>query len=187
MVKIPKFFHEVLGEEQSVKELFLIGAFVLMIGAFVFYKGWSEWQYLSALAKWVVAFIYLDVSGGVIANFTSGTNAFYAQNKKARIVFIAIHVQPLLLSLAMGKAWILGLAISVATIVMAFALNHLRESELHKIYAGFAVGAGLVLVSFLSENLTFIENSIYLLYTFKVLYSFSVDHFERRAVDDYQV
>ena len=98
-VAVPKFFHDILGERTQVRDLLavVVGTGVITyllatIGLFelLFTKG-VTWQ--SAL----VFVLIVDIVAGAIANLTRGTNDFYRERPVNRLVFIAIHLQPLLI------------------------------------------------------------------------------------------
>lgn len=97
MVKIPSFFHELFGEKQRMVELVATILFAVMASTFIYLHYGCALAQLSILSQVIMIMLILDITGGAIANLTLGTDQFYAKNRKARLLFIAVHVQPLLI------------------------------------------------------------------------------------------
>lgn len=170
--KTPEFLFEVLGEKQSILEVSCTLAFALMGSWIIYFVADIE------LANWqtVVAYILIaDVLAGCIANFSFGTNEFYSKRPRNRIVFIAIHIHILLiawlLSEPMGTAWIVW----GFTIASAFLVNALNGKPIQNFIAANLMCYGIFLLVYLSLPVWFLMVSMF--FMIKVLFSFSVDHF----------
>ncbi|TCK92565.1 hypothetical protein EDC19_1713 [Natranaerovirga hydrolytica] len=74
MIKIPKFFHKILGEFQTKSSLVVIGLFVIISGFAIGVLGYNEWKEVSLVKQLVTWFLFLDISGGFVANLTKGTD-----------------------------------------------------------------------------------------------------------------
>lgn len=177
-ITIPKFFHELFGTEQTVIELLLVLIFTVGSIFTVGFLTHSEWSSLSLIRQIVLWFLYLDISGGIVANLTHGTNSHYAKSSKARWVFIAIHIQPLLLLIAYPERWTAAITIWAFTILSASLVNLLRKYDFQRTLAGFLVGVLSILFFTYSPFIALpnILKIIYSFYGFKVIYSFAVDH-----------
>ncbi|WP_058306148.1 hypothetical protein [Gracilibacillus massiliensis] len=184
MLKIPKFFHEILGEFQTKSSLVVIAVFVLISGFFTGILGYAEWKELSLIKQIVTWFLFLDISGGVIANLTKGTDIFYNRHSSNRWIFIAIHVQPIILSWSMEISFHYGIIICVYTLISAAILNLTRELSIHILLAGSFTGIGLLIVAYYSQAIPFFATTLFIFYIFKVLFSFSVFH-HRGEQNDY--
>lgn len=176
MIKIPKFFHEILGEEQKKIELILIMIFAILSSVFLVLFYYDSLAELPFLNQMVLILLTLDITGGVVANLSYGTDHYYSTRKQARYVFIAIHIQPILIFIfAQLPLWI-GLVLWAYTILCALILERYKNNQSQKVLAGFTFFTGLLIVFGLQNILTTFVLVIMLLYLFKVLYSFSVNH-----------
>lgn len=182
MIKIPKFFHEIFGETQSNWELLMIFDFVFFSGLLLAFFTKNQWGALSPLGLFFLVLLFLDISGGVIANLTAGTNAYYQSRPKARLVFIGIHVQPLLLAWVMGGGFKIAVILWLYTVCMAFLANALRNLPFHRGICGYLTAIGLLIAAFEPNVLLRI---LYLFYVIKVLYNFSVDHANKGGTDEF--
>lgn len=170
--KTPKFLYEVLGKKQSVLEVLCTLLFALVGSAIIFLEAdasFSRWQV-------IVAYLLIaDVLAGCIANFTFGTNAFYANQPKNRLIFIAIHVHLIVI------AWLLDEPIDIAllvwgyTIISAFIVNALKGKSIQSFIAANLLCYGLFLLIFLAIKPWFLMVSIF--FMIKVMFSFAVDHY----------
>ncbi|MFA9559975.1 hypothetical protein ACERII_21925 [Evansella sp. AB-rgal1] len=176
MIKIPHFFHEILGEFQTKSSLVVIALFVLVSGFVIGIIGFDDWKSLSLIKQIVTWFLFLDISGGVVANLTRGTDMFYDRYPMKRWIFIAIHIQPIILTWSMGIPIHYGAMICIYTLSSAALLNLIRDYSIHHLLAGSLTGLGLIIVVYLSETAPFFASTLFIFYVFKVLYSFSVFH-----------
>lgn len=176
MIKIPKFFHEILGEFQTKSTLVVIALFVLISGFVIGILGYDEWKELSLVKQVVTWFLFLDISGGVVANLTKGTDIFYDRYPRKRWIFIAIHLQPIILSWSMGISIYYGIMICAYTLICAAILNLIRAYSIHILLAGSLTGLGLLIAAYLGQTAPFFATTLFVFYIFKVLFSFSVFH-----------
>lgn len=176
MIKIHTFFHEILGETQRPVELAFIISFALITTtfSFIFYN-----DFLSSLPminQLILLLLTIDITGGVIANLTYGTDQYYSERKKARLIFIGIHIQPMLIFLFTNLPLWIGLVLWFYTIFCARVLEYLKNHPSQKVFAGFDLFIGIVILFALQSSLTPFVTFLMLLFLFKVLYSFSVNH-----------
>jgi len=176
MLKIPKFFHEILGEVQTVKSILIIGTFIIFSSLTIGILGYNDYKDLSLLKQIITWLLLIDISGGVVANLSKGTDIYYEEHPQKRWLFILIHIQPLILSWSMEFSISIGLIVCLYTILSAFLLNYLRYNENQKMLAGSLTGFGFLLSTYLSQNIPLFASVLFIFYTFKVLYSFSVYH-----------
>lgn len=176
MIKIPTFFHELFGEYQTKSSLIIIALFVIISGITIGVLGYDDWSKLSFIKQLVSWLLLLDISGGVVANLTKGTDIFYQQSPNKRWIFIAVHIQPLILSWSMNVSFNYSLMIYVYTLISAVLLNHIKEYNSQNLIAGSLTALGLLMVIYFGQNIPFFASSLFILYIFKVLFSFSVFH-----------
>ncbi|MFC4735173.1 hypothetical protein ACFO4L_01125 [Bacillus daqingensis] len=172
MIRIPAFFHEIFGEVQSRKALFVVmlftGTIVLLAGIF----GYGTWSELTLVKQLVLFVLIIDIAGGVVANVTPGTNRFYEASTRRRWVFIAIHVQPIILAWALELPLMIGIGIWAFTTASAVLLNVVRGQQEQPLVAFALAGIGFVLIAF--SGIAPLAAGIFLLYVCKVLISFSI-------------
>lgn len=174
---VPSFLHDVFGEKTTLAEILmilLVGLFT-SISLFVFTR--SEWQ---GLALWRVALLFLltlDILAGFIANLTRSTNDYYQSRPKHRIIFITVHIQPLLLSALLGGYFPVCFAMWSYTTAAAFFVNAMKGHPAQKALAASLVTLGMVSLFLFSNSMPILLLTALTFYHLKVAYSFSVDHF----------
>lgn len=181
-VEIPKFFHEVFGKRSTVLELFLTLFFGVGMSALLLAFTHAEWKALEAWRMIVIVLLALDITGGVIANFTLSTNNHYKASPQARIVFILIHVQPIILACVLWNHFAVCLAAWGYTIASSFIVNALIKHPAQRTIASVFAASGFCgLLLFFASVPKFVL-IILLLFMFKVIFSFAVDHYAGREV-----
>lgn len=175
-IRIPSFLHDVFGETQSR------GAIALILGfgaigtlALVSLDPWA----LSGVAWWRAALavlIMFDVLAGAVANLTSGTSDHYAARPRARWVFIAVHVHLPLLTWLLGDDMFEAVALWLYTVAATAIVNRMGGSDLQRPVAGALFGLGAVLLILLGDALLPAVQAVAVLFMFKVIYAFGVDH-----------
>ncbi len=91
-VTIPAWLHDVFGERQNIAELTSTVCFAGVVTALLALEAPAPWETVSPWRMWLALVIIFDVAAGCAANFTRGTNDFYAARPRNRWLFIAIHV-----------------------------------------------------------------------------------------------
>lgn len=139
----------------------------------------------SAQANFVRRFLawllMLDIAAGAVANFTPGTNAFYAHRPSWRWGFIALHVH------LPAVGWLLGVPVSpllwvwAYTIATACLVNSFHGRTWQPVLGGCLLCVGVLVISFLA--LPPWQTSLSLLFLIKVLYAFAVNHYPERKVE----
>lgn len=176
MIKVPKFFHDILGEETYFVSLLMIGVVTTAV------MGWltmSEGDVFVRNGNIRGAFAFLllaDIIAGTVANFTKGTNDYYAARPVNRWIFIAVHLQPILI------AWLLGSSIFNALLIWGFTIfsvsvvNILKGSIHQRVVAGTLMGMGLFMSLSLYNDASIVFLTMSVFFVIKVIYSFGVDH-----------
>lgn len=186
-IKIPTFLHEVLGKESTLAELLMIFVTSILGTSALFYFTNAEWNQL-ALWKIVLLFLLIfDVLAGFIANLTLSTNNYYKENQKLRLVFIAIHIQPLIFAFLLNDYFYFCLIVWIYTLITALAVNALQKYPAQRVLAGCFVMIGVISLLLYSNplpNLLLISLAFFHL---KVTYSFAVDHYSIRETQNHLV
>lgn len=171
--KTHEFLHEVFGERQSLLE-------VICTIAFALFGTWTIYDLADiSVIDWkvILAFILIaDVLAGCIANFSVGTNEYYSQRPKNRLIFIAIHVHILVIAWLLSEPMQSALIIWGYTIASAFVVNALKGRLIQRFVAANLMCVGLFILVSLSLAIGFLLVSLFFL--IKVLFSFSVDHYD---------
>jgi len=172
--KTPEFLFEVFGEKQSILEVSCVIVFALF-GSWIIYCA-ADIQLNNYKA--IIAYVLIaDVLAGCIANFSFGTNEFYAQRPKNRIIFIAIHIHILVI------AWLLSEPMDTALIVWGFTIasslivNALNGKTIQSFIAANLMCYGIFMLIYLNLPIWFLMVSMF--FMIKVLFSFSVNHFNK--------
>jgi len=175
-LKVPKMLHDVLGEETTLLNILLIALLTVFIMAALLLRS-SETFAEAGLFKGGIAFLLIaDIIAGAIANFTKGTNDFYAQRPLNRWIFIAIHVQPLLLAWLLKSSLMEAFVIWITVIVSASITNLLSGRSFQRVVGAFFMGIGVFLVLALTQNDDIVLLTANLFFVIKVVFSFSVNH-----------
>ncbi len=174
--KTPEFLHEVLGEKQSILEVSCT-IFFALFGSWIIYSlanfELRSWQ--TVLAYILIA----DVLAGCIANFSFGTNEFYSKRSKNRLIFISIHIHILAIAWLLSQPMDTALIVWGFTIASAFLVNALKGKSIQGFIAANLMCYGILLLIYLSLPVWFLMVSIF--FMIKVLFSFSVDHFDKQT------
>ena len=175
-LRIPAFLHEVFGETQSRAEI----ALVLGLGAvgtalIVVLDPWS----FDLLPWWRVTLALLlafDIFAGAVANLTRGTNDHYSAHPRMRWVFIAVHLHLVAFAWLIGEGMFEAIAVWLYTVVAASVVNLLAGRPLQRVVAGALFAFGAVMVLLLGPSMLPALQVLSLLFMFKVIYAFGVDH-----------
>lgn len=172
-MKVHKSLHELFGRETTKFDLILIliGSITLTVVTQLMNFGAD----LSLIKKIILAFLTLDIGGGVIANFTDGTNNFYAESLKKRYAFIVVHVlQPAVLSWIFPNNGISIFTFTLFTLMCAVIVTSIKQYATQKVVAATTLLLGVMLtflLNFSSETL----HLILLIYSIKLILAFSVN------------
>lgn len=172
-MKVHKSLYELFGRETTSLDLLLIlfGSITLTIAAQILCLGIE----LPLTKKVLLAFLTLDIGGGIIANFTDGTNNYYAESVKRRYLFIAIHIlQPLILSWIFPDDFYSIFSLTIYALASSFIITSIKKTRNQKTIAATMLLIGVVLMflfNFSSQALQL----ILLIYSVKLILAFSVN------------
>ncbi|MDX2172207.1 MAG: hypothetical protein SFY56_03760 [Bacteroidota bacterium] len=172
-LKVHKSLQELFGQETTKLDLFLIllGSIALTVTTQIIDSG----NDLSFIKRVTLALITLDIGGGIIANFTEGTNNYYAENIKKRYLFIAIHIlQPLILNWIFLNNSFSILTITFFTLISAFIVTSIKQNTTQKAVAATLTLIGLILAFSLCFSTTTLHLILHI-YSIKLILAFSVN------------
>ncbi len=177
-IAVPRWLHELHGTRSTRRDLVSVQAsawgVTMPIVALALAEGLPVW------AVAVVALLVVDIAGGVVSNVTPGTNAHYNDSRRARVVFLALHVvQPAAL-IWLLPAWTLPTSgVAALTLATAAGIEFLgRRADA----APVAFAAAVSILTLLALAPGFVGPAPFLglplilvLYVLKVAVAFPVD------------
>jgi hypothetical protein len=181
-VQISASLHEVFGKEATLAELTMIFISSTGTSLSLFWATRTEWETLPVWKTAVLFLLIFDIMAGFIANLTFSTNDFYRKAPKLRLVFIALHVQPLVFSVLMGGYFYLCLLVWIYTIIASLTVNALNKYPAQKALAGSLVAIGLIGLQVNAGGLPVLLLTSLGFYQLKVIYSFAVDQYAQREI-----
>ena len=172
-IKVHIFLHELLGKETSGLDLLAI---VLASSALtVTVQILANDLDLSLLKNIVLVLLTLDIGGGVVANFTEGTNNYYADSKQKQYFFVLLHViQPLLLGWIFPLASIALFSSTLYTLLCTLFIINIKEHHTQRIIAATLLILGIMLLFLLKPYHAAIQ-LIIVAYSLKLILAFAVN------------
>lgn len=176
-LKVPKLFRILHGKETNIAELLLIYGIAISTPVILYFTTRSG---LPALSRWrtlLLFFIVADLAGGIIANLSYGTTAFYEKRQWRKAVFILFHAaHPAAIYLLTKEQlpfliFTAGITI-LFSFITAFAFRQPRQQ-----FFGFIAVCVSVAFGFILFGATPFFRVVSILYMLKLVYSFSVDHY----------
>lgn len=144
-VHISRFFYGIHGKNPTVGGLLttyvagVVSAVIGVVGAYS--MGFEVWRII------LIGLLFFDVGGGVIANFTHSTRMYYQKPARRRVVFLCLHlIQPVLLAVALGGFWELGVFVAVYAVTASLIINAVHDSRIQRNIAGVLVFMGFLLL-----------------------------------------
>ncbi|MFN2747404.1 hypothetical protein ACINLE_19680 [Bacillus sp. z60-18] len=182
MLRVPAPLHELFGKKIAVSELCLTLLFAMGMSSLLLAASYSGWQHFHIWQSLLLAALTIDITGGVIANFSSSTNRYYKENAKARLVFILIHIQPIVLGWLFAPYMRICFSAWGYTVISALFINALTRHPRQRITGAFFAMSGICLLLLFSNLLPNILTILLSLYIFKVIFAFAVDHDGRNSL-----
>ncbi|MCG1008846.1 hypothetical protein J4760_02130 [Salinicoccus sp. ID82-1] len=171
---VPKLLHELFGRRTTKAELAIVLASCILLSSILLFHTFDEWSELAVWKMILLVILTLDITGGVVANVTKGTNEYYQGSPEARLVFLTIHVQPLILGWIFGNFSLCAI-IWIFTISVAWIITRIEKRDLQRTAGMASALLGLGILTLLSDT-HFILNGLLALYVLKLVFSFAVDH-----------
>ena len=180
-VNVPKYLHELHGESPTIFSLFMTYFTGLIAGLLVMMcisnSGMPIWK------KLILFILYLDIAGGVVANFSSSTNRYYEKHVKLRLYFVFLHfLHPLLFILLFPDSVYYFSYIGLFTIIACMILYQVENIEIQQAFASFLLVTG-VLISFFFNLPLKVLYSFAPLFMTKLIIGFSVKRQEHEYQD----
>lgn len=155
-------------------------AFTLLSTILLFAKTYWEWQGFETYQIVIILILALDINGGIISNFTFSTNNQYKESEKARLIFISIHIQPLILAFVLRGYYAPFILTWMYTVISAFIVNGYFKHPAQRTIGSVFMVFGLLLLILFFNTLPQYLFVILIFYLIKVSFSFAVNHYEQR-------
>ncbi|MFY0481174.1 hypothetical protein ACI6PS_01100 [Flavobacterium sp. PLA-1-15] len=171
-VNIPSYLHELHGKQSSIFDLLVNYTTVIITTSIIIYLAWN--LSLSTFKLFILGIVALDLSGGVVSNFTDGTNRYYIQNIKMRYFFIVLHVvQPLLLLWLFPEDLIEILIIAIYTLIAVIIIDSVEKHSRQRVLGSFLMVIGIS-ISFLMDDIEAVVHLMLILFIIKLIIAFAV-------------
>ena len=172
-IQVHKFLFELFGRETTTFDLLAI-----VIGSLSFAG-------LTPILKWntdisnfkliILTILALDIAGGVVANFTTGTNNYYAESLRKRYFFVLFHLlQPSFLIWIFPSELLVILGVSLFTLTSSIIVLNVKKQYNQKIVAITLLLLCLILSTLLNYTDT-LSQMIMQLFSIKLILAFSVN------------
>lgn len=172
-IKVHQFLHELFGREATRLDLlFIILSAVFFAGLTLILQWNSD---ISAFKVIILSLLALDIGGGVVANFTTGTNNYYAESVTKRYFFIFFHLlQPSILIWIFPDKILAIVGITAFTLVSSIIILNIKKHYTQKIVAVTLLLLCLVLATLLIHSQPALQILMHL-YSIKLVLAFSVN------------
>jgi hypothetical protein len=172
-IQVHKFLVELFGRETTTFDLLAIVIASLSFAGLTLALKWNA--DISIFKLIMLTILSLDIAGGVVANFTTGTNNYYTESLRKRYFFVLFHFLQLSILI-----WIFPnelqaiLGISIFTLISSIIVLNLNKHYTQRITA-----ITLLLLSFiLSILLNYSDPLLQIvmqLFSIKLILAFSVN------------
>jgi hypothetical protein len=172
-IKVNRFLSELFGHETTTFDLLAIVISSFSFAGLTFILKWNA--NISNIKIIMLTILTLDIAGGIVANFTTGTNNYYAESLRRRYLFVFFHLlQPSILIWIFPSDLLAILGISLYTLTSSIIVLNIKKQYDQRIIA-----ITLLLFSlFLSTLLKYTDpltKMIMQLFSFKLILAFSVN------------
>ena len=172
-IKVHWFFRELFGRETTSFDLLaiLIGS-VSLAGLTLFFKWNADF---SVIKKTVLTILALDIGGGVVANFTSGTNNYYAESLSKRYLFVLFHLaQPSLIIWIFPSELLAISGVTLFTLTSSIIVLRLKSPNNQRIIAVTLLLLSMILSALLNYTDP-LAQLIMQFFSIKLILAFSVN------------
>jgi len=172
-IKVHRLLRELFGLETTRFDLLAIIISAVSFAALTLILNSNS----AALATKAIVLIILalDIGGGVVANFTTGTNNYYAESLQKRYLFVVFHLlQPSVLIWIFPNELLAILGVSLFTLTSSIIVLNIKKQYNQRIIAVTLLLFSLFLSTLLnySDPLT---KMIMQLFSIKLILAFSVN------------
>jgi hypothetical protein len=172
-IQVHKFLFELFGRETTTFDVLAIVIGSLPVAGLTLILKWNS--NISIFKLIILTILTLDIAGGVVANFTTGTTNYYAESLRKRYFFVLFHLlQPSILIWIFPNELQAILVISIFTLISSIIVLNINKHYTQRITA-----ITLLLLSFvLSILLNYSDPLLQIimqLFSIKLILAFSVN------------
>jgi hypothetical protein len=133
-IQVHKFLFELFGRETTTFDLLAIVIGSLSFAGLMPILKWNT--DISNFKLIILTILALDIAGGVVANFTTGTNNYYAESLRKRYFFVLFHLlQPSILIWIFPSELIAILGVSLFTLTSSIIVLNIKKQYNQRIVA----------------------------------------------------
>jgi hypothetical protein len=172
-IQVHKFLVELFGRVTTAFDMLAIIISSISFAALTLLLKWDT--DISNFKLVILTVLALDIAGGVIANFTKGTNNYYSESLRKRYMFVFFHLlQPSILIWIFPNEFLAILGVSLFTLASSVIVLNIKKQYNQRIIAVTLLLFSLFLSTLLnySDPLT---KMIMQLFSVKLILAFSVN------------
>ena len=172
-IKVHRLLRELFGLETTRFDLLAIIISAVSFAALTLILNSNS----AALATKAIVLIILalDIGGGVVANFTTGTNNYYAESLQKRYLFVVFHLlQPSVLIWIFPNELLAILGVSIFTLTSSLIVLNIKKNYSQRIIAVTLLLLSLILSTILNYTDP-LAQVIMQLFSVKLILAFSVN------------
>lgn len=172
-IQVHKFLVELFGRVITAFDLLAIIISSISFAGLTLLLKWNA--DISNFKLVILTILALDIAGGVVANFTKGTNNYYSESLRKRYLFVFFHLlQPSILIWIFPNDLLAILGASLFTLTSSIIVLNIKKQYNQRIIAVTLLLFSIFLSTFLnySDSLT---KLIMELFSLKLILAFSVN------------
>jgi membrane glycosyltransferase len=172
-IQVNKFLGELFGRDTTTFDLLAVIISSVSFAGLTLLVKWNA--DITVIKKIILTILALDIAGGVVANFTTGTNNYYAESLRKRYLFVLFHLlQPSILIWIFPSDLLAILGVSLFTLTSSIIVLSLKKHYNQRIIAITLLLLSLILSTLLNytDPLT---KMIMQLFSIKLILAFSVN------------
>ena len=171
--KVHRLFHELFGRETTTFDLLAVVISSISFAGLTLALKWND--DISNFKLIILTILALDISGGVVANFTTGTTNYYADSLRKRYFFVLVHLlQPSILIWIFPNELKAILGISIFTLISSIIVLNTKKHNTQRITAITFLLLSFILSIFLNYSDPLLKLFMQL-FSIKLILAFSVN------------
>jgi membrane glycosyltransferase len=171
--KVHRLFHELFGRETTTFDLLAVVISSISFAGLTLAQKWND--DISNFKLIILTILALDISGGVVANFTTGTTNYYGESSRKRYVFVLFHLlQPSILIWIFPNELQAIMGISIFTLLCSFIVLNINKHYTQRITAIILLLLSFILSILLNYSDPLLQ-IVMQLFSIKLILAFSVN------------
>jgi membrane glycosyltransferase len=172
-IQVHKFLVELFGRETTTFDLLAIVIGSFSVAGLTLALKWNT--DISIFKLIILTILTLDIAGGVVANFTTGTTNYYAESLRKRYFFVLFHLlQPSILIWIFPNDLQAILGISIFTLISSIIVLNTKKHNTQRITAITFLLLSFILSIFLNYSDPLLKLFMQL-FSIKLILAFSVN------------